>query len=103
MNTKGDSLGRKYKREKMPTENKPQTTKKMVMGSYISLITLNINGINSPTQRHRLAGQMKKKNACMQFHVPLTDHCLVVEKELNEAMSYSIYGHPIWTGHSGKF
>ena len=60
MNTKGNSLGRKYKRKKMPTENKPKTTKKMVMGSYISLITLNINGINSPTQRHRLAGQMKK-------------------------------------------
>ena len=101
MNTKGDSLGRKYKREKMPTENKPQTTKKMVMGSYISIITLNINGINSPTQRHRLAGQMKKKK-CM-YALPCPPHSLVVEKELNEAMSYSIYGHPIWTGHSGKF
>ena len=83
MNSKGTSLGRKYKRKKIPTESKPKTTKNMVMGSYISIITLNINEINSPTQRHRLSGQMKKKKiACMHFHLHLTDHCLVVEKEL---------------------
>ena len=54
--TKGSSLGRKHKRRKRPTENKPKTIKKMVLGSYILIITLNINGLNAPTQRHRVGG-----------------------------------------------
>ena len=58
-NTKGTSLGRKHKRRKRPTENKPKTIKKMVIGSYILIITLNVNGLNAPTKRHRLAGWMK--------------------------------------------
>ena len=31
-------------------------TKKMVIGVYISIIILNVNRINAPTKRHRLAG-----------------------------------------------
>ena len=50
-NAKGNSLGRKHKRRKRPTENKPKTVKKMVIGSYISIITLNVNGLNAPTKR----------------------------------------------------
>ena len=34
---------------------KPQTIKKMTIGTYISIITLNINRLNAPTKRHRLA------------------------------------------------
>ena len=66
---KGTSLGRKHKRRKRPTENKPQTIKKMVIGSYISINTLNVNGLNAPIKRHRLAGWMKTC-ACMHFHLP---------------------------------
>ena len=44
-NTKGTSLGRKHMKRKRPTENKPQTIKEMVIRSYISIITLNINGL----------------------------------------------------------
>ena len=35
-------------------KNKPKTTKKMVIGTYILIITLNLNGLNAPTKRHRL-------------------------------------------------
>ena len=35
-------------------KNKP-TIKKMALGTYISIITLNVNGLNAPTRRHRLA------------------------------------------------
>ena len=49
------SLGRKHKRRKRPTQNKPKTIKKTVTGSYILIITLNVNGLNAPTKRHRLA------------------------------------------------
>ena len=58
-NTKGTSPGRKHRRRKRPTENKTKTIKKMVIGSYILIITLNVNGLNAPTKRHRLAGWMK--------------------------------------------
>ena len=30
---------------------KPQTIKKMAIGTYISIITLNVNGLNAPTKR----------------------------------------------------
>ena len=55
-NAKGTSLDRKHKRRKRPTESKPKTIKKTVIGSYISIITLNVNGLNALTKRHRLAG-----------------------------------------------
>ena len=34
----------------------------MVIGIYILIITLNINGINSPTKRHRLAEWIQKQD-----------------------------------------
>ena len=42
--------------------NKPKTIKKMVIRTYISIITLNINGLNAPTTRHRLAEWIQKQN-----------------------------------------
>ena len=33
----------------------------MAIGTYISTITLNVNGLNAPTKRHRLAEWIKKK------------------------------------------
>ena len=32
----------------------------MVIGTYISIITLNVNGLNAPTKRHKLAEWIKK-------------------------------------------
>ena len=68
-NTKGISLGRKHKRRKRLAESKPKTIRKMVIGSYILIHTLNVNGLNAPTKRYRLAGWMKTC-ACIHFHVP---------------------------------
>ena len=65
---KGTSLGRKPKRKKRPTE-KPETTEKTVIGSYILITTLNVNVLNAPTKRHILTGWMKTC-ACMHFHLP---------------------------------
>ena len=39
INTAGTSLGRKHKRRKMPTKNKPKAIKKVVIESYISNLT----------------------------------------------------------------
>ena len=41
----------------------------MVMGSYLSVITLNVNELNAPTKRHRLAERKQKQNPnrwCLQ-------------------------------------
>ena len=41
----------------------------MVIGTYISIITLNVNGINAPTKRHRLAEWIQKQDpyiCCLQ-------------------------------------
>ena len=49
--------------------NKPKTIKEMVRGKYISLITLNVNGLNAPTKRHRLAEWIQKQDpyiCCLQ-------------------------------------
>ena len=42
-------------REEKYLKSKPKTIKKMVIGKYILIITLNVNGLNVPTKRHRLA------------------------------------------------
>ena len=41
--------------KKKDLQDQPQTVKKMAIGTYISIITLNVNGLNAPTKRHRLA------------------------------------------------
>ena len=41
----------------------------MVIGTYISIITLNVNGLNTPTKRHRLAEWIQKQDpyiCCLQ-------------------------------------
>ena len=42
-------------REEKDPKNNPKTIKKMIIGTYILIITLNVNGLNAPTKRHRLA------------------------------------------------
>ena len=34
----------------------------MVIGTYISIINLHVNGINAPTERHRLAEWIQKQD-----------------------------------------
>ena len=36
-------------------KNKPKRIKKMIIGTYKLIITLNVNGLSAPTKRHRLA------------------------------------------------
>ena len=41
----------------------------MVIGIYISIITLNVNGLNAPTKRHRLTEWIQKQDQyirCLQ-------------------------------------
>ena len=41
----------------------------MAIGMYISIITLNVNGLNAPTRKHRLAEWIQKQDpyiCCLQ-------------------------------------
>ena len=41
----------------------------MVIGTYILIITLNVDGLNAPTKRHRLAERIQKQDpyiCCLQ-------------------------------------
>ena len=41
----------------------------MAIGTYVSIITLNVNGLNGPTKRHRLAEWIQKQDpyiCCLQ-------------------------------------
>ena len=48
--------------KKKDLQNQPQTIKKMAIGTYISIIILNVNGLNAPTKRHKLAEWIWKQD-----------------------------------------
>ena len=55
--------------KKKDLPNQPQTIKKMAIETYVSIITLNVNGLNAPTKRHRLADWIQKQDPyiyCLQ-------------------------------------
>ena len=59
---KGLTPSRNTREEKKDLQSQPQTIKKMAIGTYISVITLNVNGLNVPTKRHRLAEWIQKED-----------------------------------------
>ena len=41
----------------------------MVIGTYILLTTLNVNGLSAPTKRHRLAEWIQKQDCLQETHL----------------------------------
>ena len=59
---------RNTREEKRSTKSTPNN-QKMAIGTYISIITLNVNGLNAPTKRHRLDEWIQKQDphiCCLQ-------------------------------------
>ena len=46
--------------QKKDPKQQSKTIKKMVIRTYLYLITLNVNGLNTPTKRHRLGKWIEK-------------------------------------------
>ena len=44
----------------------------MAIGTYVSIITLNVNGLNAPTERHRLAEWIQKEDPYICIYKNLT-------------------------------
>ena len=64
-----DLYSQEIQKKKKDLQNRPQTIKKMAIGTYISIITLNVNWLNIPTKRHRLAEWTQKQDpyiCCLQ-------------------------------------
>ena len=55
-----DVHNQEIKEKRKIYRNKPQTIKKMAIGTDISIITLNVSGLNAPTKSHRLAEWIQK-------------------------------------------
>ena len=56
-------------KKKKELQNQPQTIKKMAIGTYISIITLNVNVLNAPTKRYRSDEWIQKQDpytCCLQ-------------------------------------
>ena len=46
----------------------------MAIGTYISIITLNVNGLNAPTKRHRQAEWIQNKaHIYAVYKIPTSD------------------------------
>ena len=53
----------------------------MAVGPYLSIITLNVNGLNAPTKRQRLAEWIQKEDPCI---------CCLQETHLKTRDTYSL-------------
>ena len=100
------NFSRRETQEKKKThKNKPQTIKKMVIGTYISIITLNVNGLNAPTKRHRLAEWTQKHDpyiCCLQetHFRPRDTYRLKVKGWKSEGILNANGNQKSWSSHS---
>ena len=60
-----DLYSQEIQEKKKDLQNQPQTIKKMATGAYRSIINLNVNTLNVPTKRHRLAEWIQKQDTYM--------------------------------------
>ena len=60
-----DLYSEKIQEKNKDLQNQPQIVKKMAIGTYISIITFIVNGLNPPTKRHRLAEWIQKQDPCI--------------------------------------
>ena len=67
------------KGRKKSNNNKSESIHKMAIRTYISIITLNVNGLNAPTKTHRLDEGIQKQDphiCCLQeTHFTSRDTC----------------------------
>ena len=57
-----DLYSQKTQEKKKDLQNQPQTIKKMAIETYISIFTLNVNGLSAPNKRHKLGEWIQKQD-----------------------------------------
>jgi len=69
-----DLYSQEIQDKKNDLQNQLQRIKKMVVGTYISIITLNENGLSAPTKRHRQAEWIQNKaHIYAVYKIPTSD------------------------------
>ena len=66
---KHNTTEKSSKHKKEPKKKKTKTMNKMAISTYLSIITLNVNGLNVPLKRHRVAEWIQKQDpyiCCLQ-------------------------------------
>ena len=63
----------------------------MAIGTYISTITLNVNGLNAPTKRHRLAEWIQNKiHIYAVYKKPTSDLKTHIDWKWEDGKIYSV-------------
>ena len=75
----------KRKGRKKTYKNKCKTINKMAVRTYISIITLNVNGLNAPTKIHRLAEWIQKQDQYISI-------CCLQETHFRSRDTYRLKG-----------
>ena len=60
-----DLYSQEIQEKKKDLQNQPQTIEKIAIGTYISIITVNVNGLSASTKRHNLAEWIQKQDPCI--------------------------------------
>ena len=69
-----DLSGQEIQEKKKDQQNQPQTVKIMTIGTYVSIITLNVNGLNAPTKdTDWLNGYKTKTHIYAAYRRPTSD------------------------------
>ena len=70
---KGPYIANKHKRKERPTKTNTKQSRKMPIGTYISIINLNVNGLNVSTKSYRLNGYKNKTHMYAAYRRPTSD------------------------------
>ena len=71
-----DLYSQEIEEKKKDLQNQPQTIKKMAIGTYISIITLNVNGLNAKKKKKDtdwLNGYKNKTNIYAIYKKPTSE------------------------------
>ena len=62
----------------------------MAIGTYISIITLNVHGLNAPMKRHRLNGYENKTHIYAVYKKPISDLKTHIDWKWEDEKIYSM-------------
>ena len=82
-NIKGLTLRRRRKRERKKTEENSLTIKWHYI-MYLSIITLNVNGVNARSKRHRVAEWIRKQDPYICSKTHISDQKIYADKKVKE-------------------
>ena len=93
----------KRKRRKKTYKNKHKTIKKMAIGIHILIITLNVNGLNAPTKRHRLAEWIQKQDPyirCLKQTHLIQGHIQAESEGMEEGIPHKWKSKESWSSNT---